>query len=84
MHEFVFLAESAGKVNENYYRNHKFYYQEADPDKKIMLWDKNVVFFPRRINGKSGIPSPDQAGHSNCFCKQLKGTHQGILGKLFS
>jgi beta-1,2-mannobiose phosphorylase / 1,2-beta-oligomannan phosphorylase len=49
---FVFLAESAGKVNENYYRNHKFYYQEADPDKKMMLWDKNVVFFPRRIGGK--------------------------------
>jgi predicted GH43/DUF377 family glycosyl hydrolase len=49
---FVFLAESAGKVNENYYRNHKFYYQEADPDKKMMLWDKNVVFFPRRINDK--------------------------------
>ena len=22
------------------------------PDKKIFLWDKNVVFFPRRINGK--------------------------------
>jgi len=50
--EFVFLAETAGKVNERYYRNHKFYYQESDPEKKIMLWDKNVVFFPRRINGK--------------------------------
>lgn len=50
--KFVFLAESTGKVNENYYRNHKFYYQEADPEKKIMLWDKNVVFFPRKINGK--------------------------------
>ncbi|MCK9404689.1 MAG: hypothetical protein M0Q26_14950 [Chitinophagaceae bacterium] len=50
--QFVFLAESAGKVNENYYRNHKFYYQKADPDKKIMLWDKNVMFFPRKINGK--------------------------------
>ncbi len=50
--EFVYLAESAGKVNENYYRNHKFYYQEADPEKKMMLWDKNVIFFPRRINGK--------------------------------
>jgi len=50
--EFVFLAESAGKVNENYYRNHKFYYQEADPEKKMMLWDKNVIFFPRRIDGK--------------------------------
>jgi beta-1,2-mannobiose phosphorylase / 1,2-beta-oligomannan phosphorylase len=49
--EFVFLAESAGKVNENYYRNQKFYYQEADPEKKMLLWDKNVVFFPRRING---------------------------------
>jgi len=50
--EFVFLAESSGKVNENYYHNHKFYYQEADPEKKIMLWDKNVIFFPRRIDGK--------------------------------
>jgi beta-1,2-mannobiose phosphorylase / 1,2-beta-oligomannan phosphorylase len=50
--EFVFLAETAGKVNKNYYRNHKFYYQEADPEKKMMLWDKNVVFFPRKINGK--------------------------------
>ena len=50
--EFVFLAESAGKVNVNYYHNHKFYYQEEDPEKKIMLWDKNVVFFPRKINGK--------------------------------
>jgi len=50
--EFVFLAESAGKVDENYYRNHKFYYQEADPEKKMLLWDKNVVFFPRKINGK--------------------------------
>ena len=49
--EFVFLAETAGKVNEKYYRNQKFYYQEADPEKKIMLWDKNVVFFPRRIAG---------------------------------
>jgi predicted GH43/DUF377 family glycosyl hydrolase len=49
--EFVYLVESAGKVNENYYHNHKFYYQEADPEKKILLWDKNVVFFPRRING---------------------------------
>ncbi|MCB8963703.1 MAG: pesticidal protein Cry7Aa [Bacteroidales bacterium] len=49
--KFVFLVESAGKVNENYYRNHKFYYQETDPEKTIMLWDKNVIFFPRRING---------------------------------
>jgi predicted GH43/DUF377 family glycosyl hydrolase len=49
--KFVFLAEKSGKVNENYYRNHKFYYQESDPDEKMLLWDKNVVFFPRRIKG---------------------------------
>lgn len=48
---FVFLVESAGKVNKNYYRNHKFYYQVSDPEEKILLWDKNVVFFPRRIKG---------------------------------
>jgi predicted GH43/DUF377 family glycosyl hydrolase len=50
--EFVSLAESDGKINENYCRNQKFYLQKADPEKKIMLWDKDVVFFPRRINGK--------------------------------
>ena len=50
--KFVFLAESTGKVNENYYHNHKFYYHEADPEKKILLWDKNVIFFPRKINDK--------------------------------
>jgi predicted GH43/DUF377 family glycosyl hydrolase len=49
---FVYLAESAGKVDVNYYHNHKFYYQESDPEKKMMLWDKDVVFFPRRINKK--------------------------------
>lgn len=49
---FVALVEKAGKVNENYYLNHHFYYQESDPERRMILWDKNVVFFPRRINGK--------------------------------
>lgn len=49
--EFVFRVEAAGRVNENYYKNHKFYYQEADPEMKILLWDKNVIFFSRRIKG---------------------------------
>jgi beta-1,2-mannobiose phosphorylase / 1,2-beta-oligomannan phosphorylase len=50
--EFVYRAETSGKVNEKYYRNQKFYFQESDPEKRIMLWDKNVVFFPRRIKGQ--------------------------------
>ena len=49
--EFVFRIESAGKVNENYYRNQKFYYLKGDPEMKILLWDKNLVFFPRKIKG---------------------------------
>jgi predicted GH43/DUF377 family glycosyl hydrolase len=48
--QFVYIAESAGKINENYYRNPRFNYH-SDPSKKVILWDKNVVFFPRRING---------------------------------
>jgi len=48
--QFVYIAESTGKINEDYYRNPKFNYH-SDPTKKIMLWDKNVVFFPGRING---------------------------------
>src|ERR1035437_10256758 len=52
--EFVFLVESAGNkdVIDNYCHNHNFYNQDTDPEKIIKLWDKNVVFFPRRINGK--------------------------------
>ena len=49
--EFVSLVEAGGKVHENYYRDQKFYKLNSDPD-KILLWDKNVIFFPRRINGK--------------------------------
>jgi predicted GH43/DUF377 family glycosyl hydrolase len=50
--EFVLLAENASKVNEKYYCNQKFYSQWADPEKKMKLWDKNVMFFPRKISGK--------------------------------
>ena len=51
--EFVFLIESEGNkaIINNYCHNHNFYNQDSDPEKTILLWDKNVVFFPRRING---------------------------------
>ncbi len=50
--QFVALVEKAGKVNENYYTNRNFYYMESDPEQKMILWDKNVIFFPRKIRGK--------------------------------
>jgi predicted GH43/DUF377 family glycosyl hydrolase len=49
--EFVTLVEPSHKVKESYYQDHKFYNWESDPV-KVLLWDKNVVFFPRRILGK--------------------------------
>ena len=45
---FISLVQSDG-VDERYYHDNKFYNPAADPEKKVMLWDKNVVFFPRRI-----------------------------------
>jgi beta-1,2-mannobiose phosphorylase / 1,2-beta-oligomannan phosphorylase len=81
--EFVFLAETAAKVNENYYRNYKFYYQPADPEKKIMLWDKNVVFFPRRINGQLVFLHRIRPGIQIVSIKQLQDLTKEFWGKYF-
>jgi len=50
--EFVSIVESSNKVNEEYWLNQKFYYQSTDVEKKKLLWDKNIIFFPRKINNK--------------------------------
>jgi beta-1,2-mannobiose phosphorylase / 1,2-beta-oligomannan phosphorylase len=50
--EFVSIIESSKKVNEEYWLNQKFYYQSGDIEKKKLLWDKNIIFFPRKINNK--------------------------------
>jgi beta-1,2-mannobiose phosphorylase / 1,2-beta-oligomannan phosphorylase len=50
--EFLHLATSKKQVNEKYLRyNEKEIIQQKSGIKK-MLWDKNLIFFPRRINGK--------------------------------
>jgi beta-1,2-mannobiose phosphorylase / 1,2-beta-oligomannan phosphorylase len=51
-HTFCHLAESKSEINEKYLRyndNERF---RNKLDKEIYVWDKNVVFFPRRINDK--------------------------------
>ncbi len=50
--EFSRLAESKGPLNEKYARYNSVRESPGDHEKKRMMWDKNVVFFPRRINGK--------------------------------
>jgi len=50
--DFMHGNKTGGKMSSKYYRNQLYYYQESEPGKSLMLWDKNVVFFPRRIKGK--------------------------------
>ena len=50
--EFSRLAEAKGPLNEKYHRYNEHFLIRKKPDKKVYLWDKNVIFFPRRINGK--------------------------------
>jgi predicted GH43/DUF377 family glycosyl hydrolase len=82
--EFVSLAESALKVDINYYRNHEFYYQEADPDKKILLWDKNVIFFPRKINGVFVFLHRIRPGIQIVCMKDLKDLDNDFWKKYFN
>jgi beta-1,2-mannobiose phosphorylase / 1,2-beta-oligomannan phosphorylase len=50
--EFHALTGSIAGLNDKYYRyNGRGSVNERDKH-KIFLWDKNVIFFPRRINGK--------------------------------
>lgn len=50
--EFKHFAESKGKVNEKYLRYNKRHHSLKKLNKKLLLWDKNVIFFPKRIGGK--------------------------------
>jgi beta-1,2-mannobiose phosphorylase / 1,2-beta-oligomannan phosphorylase len=51
--EFKRLATYKGALNEKYARyNARNAVVPIVPDKKVWLWDKNVMFFPRRINNK--------------------------------
>ena len=50
--EFSRLAGAKGKINEKYLRYNEPWQALEKKSEKIYLWDKNVIFFPRRINGK--------------------------------
>jgi beta-1,2-mannobiose phosphorylase / 1,2-beta-oligomannan phosphorylase len=49
---FSHLAESKAPINEKYLRYNGHPSVNNNTTKKALLWSKNVVFFPRRINGK--------------------------------
>lgn len=49
--KFKELAESKGEINVKYlrYNDHE---KQTNNDTTKLIWDKNLIFFPRRINGK--------------------------------
>ncbi len=50
--DFRRLAESKCPLNRKYLRFNGYTTPHSNSDIKPLLWNKNVVFFPRRINGK--------------------------------
>jgi predicted GH43/DUF377 family glycosyl hydrolase len=50
--EFSRLAEAKGTINAKYLRYNEHERIFENQGEKVFVWDKNVIFFPRRINGK--------------------------------
>lgn len=49
--KFRELIKGTPGIPEKYYNNESLYYEHM-PDKTVILWDKDVIFFPRKINGR--------------------------------
>lgn len=50
--EFSHLAQSKGILNEKYLRFNVHEHISEIKGKQVLVWDKNLIFFPRKINGK--------------------------------
>ena len=50
--EFKHFIASKGSLNEKYFRYNENQKNHNRPDNQLFLWDKNLVFFPKKINGK--------------------------------
>jgi beta-1,2-mannobiose phosphorylase / 1,2-beta-oligomannan phosphorylase len=50
--EFDRLTQCGGHLNEKYERFHVHNHIENNPNKRKLLWDKNLIFFPKMIHGK--------------------------------
>lgn len=50
--EFKHLAASKEEINRKYARFNNNNRYHIKPDKHVLVWDKNLIFFPRRINGR--------------------------------
>lgn len=49
---FTELAEQESPINQKYFRYNENMGALKTNQEKLLVWDKNVIFFPRKINGK--------------------------------
>lgn len=50
--EFKHFTETEKTISEKYIRFNEYEKSHQKQDRKVFLWDKNLIFFPRKINGK--------------------------------
>ncbi len=50
--DFKFLIETNSAISEKYTRFNQYSKSHESQEGPIFLWDKNLIFFPRKINGK--------------------------------
>ena len=52
--EFKLIMEASEQTNEKYLRFVRLFYERggAETVSKLMVWDKDIVFFPRKIKGR--------------------------------
>ncbi|MFZ4056641.1 MAG: hypothetical protein ACOYKE_00820 [Ferruginibacter sp.] len=50
--EFRHFTESEGTIHDKYIRFNDYQISHEKQDRKVFLWDKNLIFFPRKINNK--------------------------------
>ncbi len=53
--EYHHLVECCSDLNEKYFFHYKIFKAHGlgkETSEKLLIWDKNVMFFPRKINGK--------------------------------
>lgn len=50
--KFKHFKESKGVLGEKYIRFNEYPHRHENSGRELYLWDKNLIFFPRRINGQ--------------------------------
>jgi beta-1,2-mannobiose phosphorylase / 1,2-beta-oligomannan phosphorylase len=50
--EFKHFVECNGTLHEKYNRFNDYQINHEKHDRKVFMWDKNLIFFPRKINNK--------------------------------